>query len=353
MKKLLIIIGLLTLIAGLTGDLLAQGGGGNGGTGDGGDRLLAAMNRTDEVIAQAKVVVLESGSKRAEQVLKTAISFQMVSRKMSVVAISNMDVAMGLRAGQKTLDARARAKRAIAITRQAGENQDYVRQRLEKTQGLINRIENRSGEETPGNISQLFDTAKDKQKRAVEFFRSGKLKASLQMTMQAQKSLEKISQRLSGVNQYTKKYQNTLERYFQLEERIREASLSENKEVKKKLQAANIKMQEANELYDNGRYQKADKAMQRAVETLYRLAEKMRDPARIQSELTKLKRVAEKLKEGVTVSHQHQLEEMYRSAIEHLNKAELLSQRGEFNTAAAQLQAARQILNRISNRLER
>ncbi len=347
MKKLIpiIITGILLLTAGF---IQAQPYGEND-NGDGA-RLLSAIEKTDQVIAKAKLAVQESGSKRALKTLQAAVTLQAVSKRLKREAFDQVSVQMGVRAGKKTFEARTKAERAIAITRQAGENEDYVRQRLEKTQEKINRIEGRFDGAIPDQTMQLIDTAKDKLQRAVEFFRNGRLKAALQITLQIQKSLEKLAQNMGNFANLQKQYQNSLERYFSLEERILGSNIAGESEVQNRLKMAQTAKDEAQGAYESERYRMAEKKIRRAVEVLYRLAEKMRDPARIKNEINNLKREAEKIYSQIS-NDDTRLMNIYRNAEDHLTKAQKLYRGENYDAAAVQLQAMRQLLRQIRNHL--
>ena len=355
MYKKIIYTFLICMLLIPAGSALAQGQGGGGGTGgsSGVDRLLSALEKTDLVIDRAKRVVQESGSQRAFQVLKVAVSLQAMSKQMAEQANvgGEFDVSMGLRAGGKTLNARAKAEQAIAITRQADENEDFVRQRLEQTQEMLNRLQSGDSNTMSQNILQLMGDARSKQQRAVEFFRNGKLKASLQMTLQVQKALERIQQNIGGLNKSQQSYQNSLERYYLMRERIQESDLAGQAEVQDRLQTAQQKMEQAQLLYRAERYGAAEKDIQRAVDMLYQLAEKMRDPARVANELRNLTQKMDQIREQLNANDDGRLRTMFQKAGEHLDKASEMYKNGNYDGAVAQLQAARQIMVRMRAQL--
>lgn len=328
-----------------TGSAFAQGNGGGGGMDFG--RMWSAIEKTDEVIERAKVAVQESGSERAYQELKAAVTLQSVARKIADDAVT---IEMGLRAGSRTLQARAKAERAIAITRQAGENEDFVRKRLERTQDMIQRMEGRTDNDTPGNIKQLIDSAKDRYQRALEYYRNGRLKPALQITLQIQKSLENAMQKLGGIDNIERQYQYSLERFYGLEERIQESGIASDQAVEQQLQAARSLKDKAQQAYSAQRFVQAEMKIRKAVERLYRLAERLKAPARIENELETLKRRAATLKDEIPHDNL-QLNKMYQNAEKHLNKAQQQFRKKQYDGAAAQLQATRQILRRIRDSL--
>ncbi|MEZ5357533.1 MAG: hypothetical protein R3F48_01800 [Candidatus Zixiibacteriota bacterium] len=333
---------LFVLLALLTASS-AFGQGNGGGGGNDFARLWAAIEKTDEVIERAKIAVQESGSERAFQELKAAITLQEVARRMADEAVT---VDMGIHAGSRTLQARTKAERAIAITRQAGENEDFVRKRLEQTQEMIQRMEGRVDSDTPANILQLLDSAKDRYQRAQEFFRNGRLKAALQITLQIQKSLENALQKLGNIDDVDKQYQYALERFYALEERIQESEIAQDEAVQQQLQAAREMKEEAQQAYAAQHVVQAEMKIRNAVERLYRLAERLKAPARIENELTSLQRRLAAIKDEIPREN-NQLVEMYQNAEKHLEKAQQEYRRQQYDGAAAQLQATRQILRRI------
>jgi hypothetical protein len=313
-------------------------------------RLRSALEKTDEVLTRAREAVFESGSERAKNQLEIAARLQNMARSMYDAAVFN-DEEQILRSAKYTLSAREKAQRAIAITRQAEENEDYVRRRLEKTDELIRRLEDEAGNEVPAGLRSLLDSARDKQQRAVELFRNRRLKASLQLTLQVEKSLKKVAEQVGGYRRAMNRYQAQVDRYFSLRERIELSGYGDRPEIMNGLKNAERFQNRAEDYALEGRYGKAEREMSQAVETLSRLAEDLREPAKIKSALEGLTHQMEVIGEKINQYGDESDRRQYQNAAEHLEKARAAYGDSDFEGAAAQLQAARQLLARLAEKL--
>ncbi|MCP4567818.1 MAG: hypothetical protein GY841_09600 [FCB group bacterium] len=323
---------------------------------DPGETMEAAardLDRTDLVIERAKEVVVESGSERAKNLLEAAIRLQRQARsEMRSFDFDNYGQIAGQRLGKYTMSARKKAQRAIAVTRQADENENHVRRRLEMTDELIRRIEENTDSATPENILLVLETAINKQQRARELFRNRRLKMALQLTMQTRKSLERMAEQISG-HLKTNRHQNSLqERYYTLLDRIEVSEVAHRAEVKNRLQRAEEFRLQAEKYAAENRYSRAEKAMQEAVNLLSRITERFKTPERIKNSLESMTRRMEEIRSRVGSSRNQQSARWYGSASEHLEKASAFYLAGKFEEAAVQLQAARQMLSRAKKSLE-
>lgn len=315
------------------------------------ERLGYALDRTDEIIKRAREVVQESGSERARLVLQTAIKLQESARNLSERAVDFTSEDMGMQSSRRTLDARGKAQRAIAITRQAGENEELVRRKLENTEEKMRRLEEQIGPNAPEQISLLFDSTRDKQRRAMELYRNRRLKPSLQMSMQIEKAIEDLARHINQRNRLENQYMSQAENYFRLRERINSSELSGNQEVQERLRAAEQMQERAESFYAGKNHRQAEKAMGEANEILRKLGEQLRDPARIKRALENIDELSARLRERVRQSDNGQIGNLYRNGQEHIDNARLSFQNGRFEAAASQLQAARIQLMQVSKLL--
>lgn len=319
-------------------------------------RLQNAIERTDELIGQAGEVVRESGSERALNQLEMAVKLQSMARQLTFQIDGNPMNWSDLmnQAGRYTMSARDKAQRAIAITRQAAENEEYVQKRLEKTDELIRRMEERIGRNAPESLRLLLDTSRDKQQRATEFYRDRRLKASLQLTLQVEKSLNEAADKAGGYEKAQNQYQMQSQRYFTLRERIELGRPADYPEAERELKNAERLRAQAEDLAANeGRYSQAAEVMQQAVEILNRVAEDLREPSKVRAAIEDMNKTAERIGEMVGKFGDRDIRRQYQAAREHLVKATALYEREDYEGAAAQVQAARQIIIRISEVVER
>ncbi len=315
-------------------------------------RLQYALEKTDELITRARETVLESGSERARNQFDMAVKLQGMAKRLFSNSAFNDDELMA-NSTKYTLSARQKAQRAIAITSQAEENEDYVRRRLDKADDLIRRIEDRVGDDASPGLRLMLDSVREKQQRAIEFFRNRRLKASLQLTLQVENSLNEAAEKVGSFNRAQKQYSASLERYNSLQERIQLSGNEDSPQVKRALEnAARLHAQAENLTSEGGRYGRANQLLYDAIAKLTRLTENLREPAQIKTAIDDLKKVAEQLGRQVEQFGDRKAKEQYRNALQHLEKAGTLYNRGDYQGATAQVQAARQIMTRISKIVE-
>ncbi len=341
MRRLTTALVLMMLLGGVA---LAQHGPGN-------DRqlLAQALEKTDMVIERAKEVVIESGSERARNQLEMAVRLQ--TRARNLVNSGTVTDVMAITAGKYTLNARERAQRAIALTRQADANEGYVRRELEKTDNMLARVNEQVSMDTPEQALMLLDSIHEKQQRATELFHNGRLKMSLQMTLQARKALEKLIEDVGGYMELRRRYNALGDRYFTLRDRIQLSASQNDPDVRIQLDQAERNRERADDIAAEGRLEAAVNTLQSAVEQLAELSEEIREPARIEQTYQAIRRQAELLTEKVQLSGNTRIERLYRAALDHLDRAEEAYRAGDHQKATVQLQAARQTVDRVSDLL--
>jgi len=341
--KLLMITFLLALP--LAAPVAAQHGGMSGM-----DRLQETVTGTQDIIEEAKEAVSESGSERARNQLVMAIRLQTLAMEM-MRSGSVFNETFEFQVRRYTMNARFKAQRAIAITRQADENEDYVRGRLERTDEMIRQAEDEIDGNLPPGLKVLLDTARDQQVRARELFRNRRLKASLQLTLQTERSLIRAMEQQGTHVRAQKRYRAQLDRYLQLREQLEAAGDGDHPETGNQLKEAEMLRQQAEKLANQERYGRADKMMTQAVDALARQAERLREPAKIKAALENLTREMERIQERVDNSDAPGIREQYRNARQHVTKASELYAQDNYEAAAAQIQAARQLMQRIARAL--
>lgn len=312
--------------------------------------LRNELERTDRVITEAKEIVPESGSLRARDLLLAAIALQ--NRAYTLANNAGMDQTMTRASGKYTSNAREKAQRAIAIVRQSGENEDYVRRRLERTESMIARIEEKVGPEAPEKILLLLNSAREKQNRARELFRNRRMKMSLQLTLQSQKSIERLRESVGGYIDARRQYEMLQQRYYSLMGNIELAGLDDHPQIIEGRTRSEKYLKEAEMLAEEGHYRRSSKAMQNAVKYYSRAAESIREPEKVKRVLERLKGKAEILGEKIETSSYHVAKQLYQNARKHLEKAARFYNERKYDAAAAQLQAAAQILNRVAKIVE-
>ena len=315
------------------------------------ERLEAVIDKTDEIIQQAQETVAESGSERARNQLAMAIRLQGMARGIITNLLYDLNETRIIQISKYTMSARIKAQRAIAIIRQEEENEDYVRRRLEKTDQIIRQVNDEFRESSSPALRLLLDTAEEQQQRAMELFRNRRLKAALQVTIQTEKSLSQALERRDGLTRAQSRFETQMDRYLALRERIETDGDGGSPTIAENLRNAETLRAQADDLAAESQYARAEKVMAEAVEMLSRVAEQVREPAKIKAALDDLRAEADRIKEQVETHTRREIQEQFRTMLEHLEKAGQFYDRGDYDAAAAQLQAARQFLSRVKRAL--
>ncbi|NMC44524.1 MAG: hypothetical protein GYA46_11450 [candidate division Zixibacteria bacterium] len=311
--------------------------------------LRAELEQTDEVIIQAREAVAESGSERARAQLTAAEKLQERAWSLGNAAIAEDNVQLAKQARKFTDKARQRAEQALAVTRQAEENDDFVRRRIEATDDLIAATQEKLTGDSPPEFRVMFDSAREKQQRAREFLQSRRLKMALQMTLQAQKSLNRILDGLGLQEKAQREYDALQERYLSLS---RQTAASDHPEADARRRQAEQMRSEAEQQAADGRYAQAERTLRKAVEILAALQQSADGPQMIAASLEELTRWADRLAPQVQTSTDPKAHRLYDAARDHLTQGAALAQQGNYERAAKRLQAARQTLSELSNIVE-
>jgi soluble cytochrome b562 len=314
--------------------------------------LDEALQRTDDIIERAIEIVQRSNSDRAKSLLDNAINLQKRAQSLSQESGVFDDLARAVQAGRYTKTARETAQRAITIARQEAQNEDYIRRRLERSSEIIHRAEEKIGMDAPDNVSLLLATAREKQHRAVELFRNRRYKMSLQLTMQVEKSLKNMFEEAGGYIKAKQRYESLQERYYTLLDRIESSEYGDESRNRQHLNRAEKIRKDAEAMAAQLAFQRAEAGMQNAVKILLTVSEEIKEPEKIRQALNSLSRQIEVYKVRIEESGDRNLQKMYRNASGHLDKAARHFQEGNYDAAATQLQAVRQLMNQIRKRVE-
>ncbi len=316
------------------------------------EMLESAVDRTGQVIERAREIVGRSNSERAKSLLEAAIRLQAHAEELISVSSPVYGDAQAISAGKYTRSAREKALRAIAIARQMAENEDYIRRRLERSDELIRRATDKAGPEPPENVRLVLASARDKHQRAVELFRNRRYKMSLQLSLQVEKSMEGMLDEAGGYAKARQRFESLQERYYTLLDRIQVSGLDASQQNLAELDQVEQFRLEAEQLASDNAFIRAELAMQNAVEVLLRVSEELKEPTKTKSALDRLTQQAEIIGAEVGTRGDDQTKKSYRAALDHLEKALTFYRAGNYDAAATQLQAARQILNQIRKLLD-
>lgn len=313
-------------------------------------RLGMDQDRTSEIIRRARSIVAESGSIRARNLLEAAVRLHSKSIELSNLDLNSFGEQYMLQAGKLTFSAREKAQRSIAITRQAQENEDNVRRRIEMATEHLRRAEELIGLGSPSGIQQLLESARQKLDRAREFFLDRRLRAALQMLQQTENSLGKIRGKMGGSADARQRYERLLERFFSARERIAGAE-SSGPSIMERLDKMDQMLIQAQKRAETDDYSGAVRLLEKAVNQIKRMTEQMKAPPRVISALERARRHAELISQEVAVSPNQRVQNTYSDIRRHLDRAGQLAENRQFDRAAAQIQVANQLLVRLTQML--
>lgn len=304
-------------------------------------RFKTEYEKTDQVIDRAKTVIAESRTERGVGLLNVAIKLQTRARNMAVIWRRYDD---GLKL---TLSAREKAHGAIMVCRQAEENENLVLKQLEKTDNLIARVQNHLTPNSPRMIVALFDSAKENQRRAWEFFRNRALRPSLKLSRQAEKIVRGLIDRVQSANSETQRLTNRL---LQLEQRVEQAQTKVqdcgSDEAARLLKKATESVDDCRRLINSGNVKRAENSMKLALQLLHRVLKLCSDYDALDRMMAQVEREIDRLSETIVSSGQSSAIELLETARKHLKDAEKLCASGDMEGCAANLKVAQMSLRK-------
>jgi len=147
------------------------------------ERVLSALEVTDQRIEQAQMLVADSGHEIAEHEVQNAVDLQ--ARARSEFARDELRFALDL-----TLRAKERADRAIALVRGLPDP-DRVKAQLERTMEMLERARDQIEECDNEQARAMIHIAEEMQKRAIRAGDEGRYLAALQLTTSARERILK------------------------------------------------------------------------------------------------------------------------------------------------------------------
>jgi hypothetical protein len=142
------------------------------------DRVLAQLERTQELIERARENIEDCNNDRARAMVQTAADMQKRAE----------EAARGgryLGALQLTMSARERVHRALRLCNLEENLQDSAERALHRTDDAISRAREEVDAANAEQAKRLLDRAVDQQARATAEFRAERYEASLRMTLAA------------------------------------------------------------------------------------------------------------------------------------------------------------------------
>jgi len=298
-----------------------------------GQRLQQELDMTNDILQRAEDVVRNCGNLRGKQLLNAALEFQNQARQR---ASDNPVMAY-----QWTRQARTKALEAIKACQQADENESIVQQQLEQTDRLIERLGESMMTQSDHSFGSVFNSARDNQRRAWEFYRNRQFLPALRLSRQAERTLMKLGERVRTETNNQNRLENQFRQFESNRERVREMLSDCNND-----QAFQLARQ-AEEAYNNAVDFAADGDWARA-ENAFKMAQKfIREAAELCSQSGSMLRMFEQLQGElerfapmIRESGNNRAIGLMEEAMGYMERAQKPCQEGENELCAANMRAA-------------
>jgi hypothetical protein len=144
------------------------------------ERLLRELERTDEVILEARDVVRASESDRARIVLVRATQLQEAAKsQMQRCGPGNLGACEG--AARGTTQARREALHAVQIARQQSQLEQQVAREIERVGQMLEEAMGRAREHPDPRIARLLEEVRNQLGRAREQYRARQFQVALRL----------------------------------------------------------------------------------------------------------------------------------------------------------------------------
>ncbi len=298
------------------------------------NRFEQEFRNTSEVINQARNIILNSKIDKGIELLGLAEQIQKQARSMGTAGNYTNGITL-------TYSAREQAKNAAMLNQQANENENLVRRQLEKTEKFLDRIRTNMPVDAGQKIESLYNTARENQRRAREFYHNQQLRPALKLSRQVENSLKRLIERVKEMNGNLEQLQNQIGRLenkiIRLENMIQncDSERAEQTLNEVKNQFENIKREQNNKEFEGleNRLRSMNQRLNAVIEICQGTDFQTEQLNRLQTEMD---RVSILIRENGNKKAQ----KLLKTAENSLRKAERLCQAGDSDACAANIKAA-------------
>ena len=323
--------------------ILAQGH--QGGPSSQTDALRTELERTDQLIERAKDAARASQAPVAQLNLKAAVDLQSKAWR----AFDNDYPRL---AHRLTMQAREKAKHAIAAGRMTEQSEHMVLNKLERVNEMLERARELLAGRADGGYQAIFRSAQDNHSKAWEFYRSQQYRPAVKLADQAEKALRKLLRKLEGDWRGQMSFDRRSEAAQQLLQRARTlAADCASAHTSELVDQATTAWRRGRELADSGNYQAALRALQQARKLANQAARECRGEDALRHRFERIKNEADRLGETIAPSDD-QARRFFRQTQEQLELADEALDKGRTESAAAALKAAELTLNQLKRYLD-
>lgn len=309
------------------------------------DALRTELERTDQLIERAKDAARASHAPVAQLNLKAAIDLQSKAWR----AFDNDYPRL---AHRLTMQAREKAKHAIAAGRMTEQSEHVVLNKLERVNEMLDRARELLAGRTDAGYQTIFHSAQDSHSKAWEFYRSQQYRPAIKLADQAEKALRKLLRAVEGDWRGQMSFDRRSEAAQQLLQRARTlAADCASAHASELVNQATTAYRRGRDLADSGNYQAALRALQQARKLANQAARECRGEDALRHRFERTKNETDRLNEANAPSDDR-AQKFIRLTYEQLELAEKAFDKGRTEAAAAALKAAELTLNQLKRYLD-
>ena len=309
------------------------------------DALRTELERTDQLIDRAKDAVRASHAPVAQLNLKAAVDLQSKAWR----AFDNDYPRL---AHRLTMQARDKAKRAIAAGRMIEQSEHVVLNKLERVNEMLERARELLAGRADAGYQAIFRSAQDSHSKAWEFYRSQQYRPAIKLADQAEKALRKLLRNIEGDVRGQMTFDRRAEAAEQLLQRTRTlAADCASVHASELVDQATTAWRRGRELADSGNYQAALRALHQARKLANQATRECRGEDGLRHRFERIKNEADRLDEAIAPSD-GQARRFIRQTQEQLELAEEALDKGRTESAAAALKAAELTMNQLKRYLD-
>jgi hypothetical protein len=321
-------------------------------SGQGRDDIQSALEKTDNLLEQARDIIREAGSDRGMVGLRSAEELQRQ-------AWDAYHRGQRGRAGQLTERARDEIYRALGSIRQSENNDNEVERQLERTDAVLNEARDRLGPGRARMPQQRLDAAFNQQRRAWDLYRERRLRPALKLTLQARESVLRLGGGVSG-NRHgrdtdPRALDARLERLTEAADRVGErVSQGDNTRAEEIWKRAVTNIENAEEALNAGDTRRADRLLGQVREQLDRAMRLVLREVRTDEVGVLIEAATERwelLQPVVNDVSEDRLRNWHQQAGENLERAHQAVSDGNLRRALVQTRRAVELLDKIESEL--
>jgi hypothetical protein len=311
---------------------------GQGGQEQRREQCRQELQRTDELIGEARAAIQSSSNAIGAQALERAEQFQRGARE--AFGQDAFVLATGL-----TRKAREQASAAISRSRQSEQFEGVLNGRLERAKDDLERARDRFEPPLDPTVATLYDQARNYLAQAWEFYRGRKFRAAGKMVEQ----VEQATRRLQNLSKSAQGGDESFEFRLQAVERLVEYSrelLADcgSQTGRQQLDQAAESLRQARELQADNRSRAALAALGSARQAARRAARECRDGSLLEQRYQRLVKELDQIKSRLAESDREHgstaTAELVRQASEQLELAHRYLAKNETESVLLSLQAA-------------